>query len=296
MPGKREINNHQRIKKTVNAVGEALFNITTKASGNSSSALSLIVQIDGGHIKDKRPDKRSFEALAAKVYRPEAVMLSKKGRAKITDKTCVASAKADQLKAMKQLIVSAAKKQGMTKQTKITVLADGAKNCWQAVNILTNHCDEIEFILDWFHIGKLFQPLLNGLEGEDQARIESIKWSIWHGKQAEAFTQLKGAMDYFADKDEEVVAKLKKINTYLKQNSRYLCHYAERKQNGWLFTSHVAESTVEHLINERHKRKQKMQWTRESAHHVLQIRAVMASNDWCYTWEPAVAAVIQKAA
>lgn len=101
-------------------------------------------------------------------------------------------------------------------------------------------------------------------------------------------------MDYFAD--QEIIAKLKKINIYLKQNSDYLCHYAERKQNGLLFTSHVAESTVEHLINERHKRKQKMQWTRESAHQVLQIRAAMASNDWCYVWESAVEAAIQKVA
>ena len=82
----------------------------------------------------------------------------------------------------------------------------------------------------------------------------------------------------------------------LKQNSHYLCHYAERKQKGLLFSSHVAESTVEHLINERHKRKQKMQWTRESAHHVLQIRSAIASNDWCYNWEAAVEAAIEQAA
>lgn len=175
---KREINNHQRIKQTVNAVGEALFNITTKTFKSKLPALSLIVQIDGGHIKDKQPNKRSFEALSAKIYRPEAVVISKKGRAKITDRTCVASAKADQLKSIKQLIESAAKKQGITRQTKITVLADGAKNSWQAVSTLAHHCDKIEFILDWFHIAKLFQPLINALEGEDQARVESIKWNL----------------------------------------------------------------------------------------------------------------------
>ena len=34
------------------------------------------------------------------------------------------------------------------------------------------------------------------------------------------------------------------------------------------------------LINARHKRTKKMQWTREGAHHVLQIRAMMASEEW----------------
>jgi hypothetical protein len=202
-------------------------------------------------MHSKSADKRSFEALAAKVYRPEAVIISKKGRAKIKDKTCVASAKQDQLKAIKKLVESAAKKQGMTSQTHITVLTDGAKNCWQAVSVLAKHCTKVDYILDWFHIGKLFQPLINALTGEDHVNIESIKWNLWHGNQAEAFTQLREAIDHFADKD--ILVKLKKINTYLKQNSYYLCHYAKRKENGLLFTSHVAESTVEHLINERHK-------------------------------------------
>ena len=31
---------------------------------------------------------------------------------------------------------------------------------------------------------------------------------------------------------------------------------------------------------EAHKRTKKMQWTREGAHHVLQIRAMMASDEW----------------
>jgi hypothetical protein len=42
----------------------------------------------------------------------------------------------------------------------------------------------------------------------------------------------------------------------------------------------VAESHIDTLINARHKRTKKMQWTREGAHHVLQIRALMASNEW----------------
>ena len=41
---KREINNHQRINKTVNAVGKALFNINTKMPKSQQPASSLIVQ------------------------------------------------------------------------------------------------------------------------------------------------------------------------------------------------------------------------------------------------------------
>jgi UDP-N-acetylmuramate-alanine ligase len=54
------------------------------------------------------------------------------------------------------------------------------------------------------------------------------------------------------------------------------------------YTSQVAESTVEHLINDRHKKNQKMQWTREGAHNILQIRAAMASNEWDYIWQETI--------
>ena len=58
----------------------------------------------------------------------------------------------------------------------------------------------------------------------------------------------------------------------------------------------VAESTVEHLINDRHKRNQKMQWSRDGAHNVLQVRASMASNQWDLEWQDAVFESIKRAA
>lgn len=292
---KREINNHQRIKRTVNTIGESLFEISVKDTKSKSEASSLIVQIDGGHIKDKSLEKRSFEALAAKIYRPESLI--KKGkRIVIKDKTCVASAKDDQLKSMKQLIESAAKRQGLSENTKMTIIADGAKNCWRATSILSSSYADVESILDWFHIAKKFQPLLNmnSLSGDDINKIEGIKWEIWHGKSDKAILNLDNLTKNILDK--EVVSKLNGILIYIKRNKSQLCHYAEREKLGLLFTSHVAESTVEHLINERHKRKQKMQWTRESADNVLQIRAAIASNEWLSYWELAVEKSIQKAA
>jgi len=292
---KREINNHQRIKRTVNSVGEALFEISIKNHTSKSVASELIVQIDGGHIKDKDTETRSFEALTAKIYTPDAVI--KKGkRTIIKDKACVASARNDHLKSIKKLINSAAKRQGMNSDTKITVIADGAKNCWQAAKDLERNCAQMEAILDWFHISKKFQPLLNmnNICEPTKEKIEQIKWEIWHGKSEKAISNLKNIASIIVD--ENILSKLNGILIYLNKNKTHLCHYAEREKQGLLFTSHVAESTVEHLINERHKRKQKMQWTRESAHNVLQIRSAIASNEWLKNWEVAVEQSIKKAA
>ena len=52
-----------------------------------------------------------------------------------------------------------------------------------------------------------------------------------------------------------------------------------------MFTSNLAESTVNTLINERQKGKQKMLWSREGAHNVLQIRAAQRSESWSNDWE-----------
>ena len=54
--------------------------------------------------------------------------------------------------------------------------------------------------------------------------------------------------------------------------------------------------TLPTLINARHKKKQKMQWTREGAHNVLQIRALMASNGWEEKWLDLVLPEVKKAA
>ena len=57
-------------------------------------------------------------------------------------------------------------------------------------------------------------------------------------------------------------------------------NYEERKNKGLVFTSNLAESAVNTAINERQKGKQKVLWSRERAHNVLQIRAAQRSESW----------------
>jgi hypothetical protein len=73
-------------------------------------------------------------------------------------------------------------------------------------------------------------------------------------------------------------------------------NYDVRKREGLIFTSHLAESTVNTLINERQKGKQKMLWTHEGAHHILQIRSSFFSNTWESDWKEVESSLYQKAA
>jgi hypothetical protein len=74
-------------------------------------------------------------------------------------------------------------------------------------------------------------------------------------------------------------SKLTGLYEYIHRNQAYIVNYDAHAQANKTYTSQVAESHVDALINARHKRTKKMQWTREGAYHVLQIRAMMASDE-----------------
>ena len=164
----------------------------------------------------------------------------------------------------------------------MTGLADGASNCWSVILALKPHCQTLELILDWFHIGKRFKTVSNALGEAFEEALENAKWTLWHGDAAAAIRKLLLLQDNLSDKKKR--SKLKGLHDYLQNNQDYLVNYDEREKADKPFTSQVSESHIDTLINARHKRNQKMQWTRDGAHNVLQIRALMASNEWEEKW------------
>jgi len=88
-------------------------------------------------------------------------------------------------------------------------------------------------------------------------------------------------------------SKLQKLYDYLKNNEAYLVNYEEREQENKTYTSQVAETHIDSIINERYKNSKKMQWTREGAHNVLQIRGKIISNEWDKNWQsPVLSALV----
>ena len=112
--GKRKINNHDRIKHVVEAVGhevEEETNLQIKtAQITATKASELIVQVDGGHLRNKDPDTRSFEALTSVIYSPNSVeKVGNSNRGKIHNKSCAASALNDGQASIKAQTLLAAK-------------------------------------------------------------------------------------------------------------------------------------------------------------------------------------------
>jgi len=292
---KRAVNNHNRIKKITNQVGEVLSE-KHKACDETqalSPAKAMIVQVDGGHIKTTETDKRSIEVMSAKIYRPESVVEITKERREIVDRNCVASAKADKQSSMKKYVKAAAKFQGLSEITHVTGLADGAKNCWGIIKSLESECQQLECILDWFHIAKKFEPVIKSSSQTTSPLLKDAKTHLWVGEMDAALEILKKLTRHTTGDNK---SKINGIYLYINRNKEFITNYSAKAKNQLPYTSQVAESTVEHLINDRHKRNQKMQWTRKGAHNVLQIRASMTSNRWHLEWQDAIFDAVKKAA
>ena len=278
----RPVNGQINLKRSVDKIGEILGEIHQDESLNTkydiSPANELIVQADGGYIKDKHPSRGNFEMLLAKVYKPEN---NKDGE--IVKKSYAASSYKDHHKTIKAMTLVSAKKEGLTKDTNVIALADGAKNCWSILKSLKKHSNKITYILDWYHISNRFDKLIKQSISKYSEEFESVKWKIWHGNSAEAITKLSDLYTTFITT--EYADKTHDLLKYIANNKEYLVNYAQRKEDGLVFTSSAIESGVEHVINTRFKKRHKAQWSRESAHKLVQIRTSIANNDWNVEWD-----------
>lgn len=285
---KRPVNNRQRVKRVLDEVGEIIdtYNTTDVSEYKTTkTASALIVNVDGAHVATQEQEKRSFEVMTGTVYRPEDLQRVNENENIIKHKICVASAKEDQQASMKIMMVNAAKRAGMTNTTTITAFSDGAANCKSVINALEGHCGRLTAILDWFHIAMRFQNILSSsvLTGGFQEELKSAKWKLWHGKKEECCAKLNVMIPKI--EDEKIKKRIMQLKQYLENNFDILVNYEERKNNKLPFTSNVAESTVENLVNSRCRQTGKMKWLRDGAHALLQIRCANYCQSFNQIWD-----------
>ena len=105
------------------------------------------------------------------------------------------------------------------------------------------------------HITQKFQNVKNALGEAFATSLESAKWKLWHGNAADALTKLAVLRDNVSDEGQR--SKLTGLYEYLHRNQAYLVNYDARDQANQTYTSQVAESHIDTLINARHKRTKK---------------------------------------
>lgn len=281
---KRNINNDVTIMRNVTKVGSSLdaYKKSKSWAEPEEAASELVVVTDGGHVQDKSDGKHTFEELISTVYSPEDITYKKDGGQVIDGKLSVGSAKSDQLRSIQQLTLNACKHLGMTKDTSVTALTDGAQNCWSVINNLGSSCKQLIRILDWFHIGKKFKERESKVPEELKEIYDKAKWHCWHGHPKTSvirLTEVRHGLESAL-----AIEKVDELITYINNNSLYIINYHARRLKGLPFSSQLAESSVNSIINEPQKNK-KMQWTREGAHNILQIRTSLFSKRWKEDWQ-----------
>ena len=127
-----------------------------------------------------------------------------------------------------------------------------------------------------------FDQLINQLEDPYAGEADSLKWKVWHGKSTQSIDRLSKL--YLELLGTDYADKAHDLLKYLSNNKDYLVNYQLRKDSMLPYTSSVIESTIETLVNTRHKKKHKAQWSREGAHNILQIRSSRASKKWDQEW------------
>jgi hypothetical protein len=283
---KRQINNHDRVKHVVESVGKIIeqVNESEREIITVKPAAELILNVDGGHIKTIE-DKRSLEAMVSVIYRPDSLKANQKDtRNYLTSKSCAASIKNDDQQQMISSTIIAALKQGLNKDTQVTALCDGANNCWKIAESLAPLCGNIIYILDWFHISMKMENI--SLPVDLKLKLMRIKWHLWRGNVDRALVRLNELSLIANDKKEK--DKINKFSLYIENNKNKIIDYRKRKNNGFVFTSNLAESTVESLINKRCKGQQHMRWSRDGLNPLLQLRATIHSDEWADKWRSAV--------
>ncbi len=282
---KRPINNHDRVKQTTERVGQSIEYIREEETEivAAQPATALVLNVDGGHVKTTEP-KRSIEAMMSVIYNPDALISNERGtRNTLISKQCAASVKEDEHVQLISNTIIAALKQGLTNKTHLTALCDGAENCWKVVDALQPLAGSTTRILDWFHIAKKIENI--SLPESDKEKLILIKWHLWRGNVERAQIRLTQLIEKVESSYKD---RLQKFLNYISNNQNKIVDYRSRKKEGLAFTSQLAESTVESLINQRCKRQQQMRWSREGLNPILQLRAAIASNDWNSIWKTAV--------
>ena len=118
-------------------------------------------------------------------------------------------------------------------------------------------------------------------------KLLRIKWHLWRGNVDNALVRLDQLIEQAGSKKE--IDKITKFQTYISNNRLKIIDYRRRQKEGLVFTSNLAESTVESLINQRCKGQQHMRWSRKGLNPLLQIRAALKSKgEWENKWQTAI--------
>ncbi len=244
----------------------------------------LIVGIDGGYVHAREGENRkagSFEIIVGKSMTGEQP--SKRfGFVNGYDTKS------------KRRVYEVLKSQGMQMNQQVVFFSDGGDDVTMRLTVLGQLAKGIALRTE-SKDKKKAQPLFEEDEEEPspgvptteelEHQLERIKWYLWHGN---VFRALQVGEDLEEDLDlpeeknvsmQKMLQAVREFNGYITANEHYIVNYDDRYRNGETISTAFVESTVNEVISKRFVKKQQMRWTKEGAHHLLQVRIQVLNDD-----------------
>ena len=192
----------------------------------------------------------------------------------------------------KRRLYETLKSQGIKDSDGVCFLSDGGESLKK---LQTNINPNAKHILEWFHITMKITVLQQYIKGvtqidsehgaEMKKLLESIKWKLWHGKPLDALTKILKLSDLIAAhaKDYSKFVNLIKHNSeffnYISNNIDIIVDYGKRWRSGKRISTSFTESLVNYFISKRFCKKQQMQWSKQGAHLLVQVRAKVVNGE-----------------
>src|SRR5262245_27533757 len=241
---------------------------------------SFKVGIDGGYVRNWCDKKHKFEVIVGKSIRSYAEdEESKTSSLKRFGFVQTLDTKS------KRRLYEVLHSQDIQMNQEITFLSDGEDTLRQ---LQLDMSPKATHILDWHHVTMKLTVLsqygkglvqCEAVLGEPiQDQIERLKWSLWHGQVDKALGKIDDLETSIAPFSESyppfprLVKALSALRTYIVNNRHLIPNYGERYRNGEPIATGFVKSTVNEVVSKRVCKKQRMQWSKEGAHLLLQTR------------------------
>jgi hypothetical protein len=261
--------------------------LAAKCSVPVPPAEAMTVSIDGGHVRSAHGYQgRTFEVFVAHVGNDNGQQIV------FSSVPAEADKQRHQLSGVLQSL-------GMTPQTSVTVLSDGAVGPRALGEAAST--GPVRHVLDWFHLAMRIQHVAQCVKGWPDATaderqkgadladiVEHIRWRLWHGQMRRALDLIGETLlplNAMAEMNSttaraacKVVQALVALETYVAGLSDLIIDYAAARRCGEPFSTSPTEGAVQWLLHRRMASQQQMRWSPRGAHLMLKVRTSVVNG------------------
>lgn len=242
----------------------------------------LYISADGTYVHSAEQDKRSFEGKFGVVFTDTKASISKNRNLLLNKRYCSSFyGKED----FGELLNLTAYRMGLDTAKEAIYICDGDKSLWK---IKQEHFSNAKGILDWTHISRNLHRAMLVIEDDRKRRAKTKQLSsLLYLGSTETSLYLLNRLINKLQKDNQPAERLKNLlefKGYIENNRDYIVDYEKFRQDGYLISSSVMESTINTIAANRLKKNRSRKWIRAGADGVSRIITAIKNNEWEKVW------------